>query len=442
MTGEFNVRQFGATGDGISLDTGAIQEAIDACDVEGGGTVVVPPGRYLCGTLHLCDELDLWIRPGATLVASKDDALFDSPEHLEFPEAQGQECSIFHYSLLAGDGIGNVRIIGGGSLDDQRHHRHGPKPIGFKNCHHITIRDVNIYNSPNYAVSLGNCESIIIDKVRVFYSNADGIDLDSCRDAQVTNCQIQSRDDAIVLKGSLSFDEPTPSINISISNCDLATSCVGFKIGSETNGDFKNILFSNCIIHPLGFARPPLAGIALESVDGGAIDGLTASNITMHGMKSPLLIRLGKRLRGNWPKVPGSISNVMITNLNAVNSHFPMVIGGLQKHPIEKLTLSNLHLEFNYSGSGNFAPGETYRDNGNRPPGTTDLAKIPESESQYPDIRMFGDPLPAWAIFARHVRAMNLSNVTCYLKTPDQRPAELLIDASDVHMSGVHFQGS
>lgn len=434
-----NVKERGAKGDGSAIDTKAIQSAIDECEDNGGGTVYLPSGQYRSGTLHLCDDLELKIMPGARLIAVKDKGHFDEPEEVKFPEAQGDECAIFHYSLLAGEGIGNVRITGGGSIDDERLHRKGPKPIGLKDCYNITIRDINIYNSPNYAVSLGNCEIILIENVRVFYSNADGIDLDCCRNAQIVNCSITSRDDSIVLKGSLAYGKPLQSANIVITNCDLATSCVGFKIGTESNSDFKNITFSNCVIHPLGVARSPLAGIALETVDGGHMEGLTISNVSMMGMKSPLLIRLGRRLRGNWPKEAGSISNISINNLSAVDSHFPIVLSGLADKPIRRISISNCQFEYDYSMSGAFKPGQTYRDNKSRPPGRTDYSQIPEREDSYPDIRMFGDPLPAWAVFARHISETNFSNVHCYLETKDSRPAEMFIDAKNTDLHGLHF---
>ncbi len=231
--GTWNVKDHGAKGDGKAPDTAAIQAAIDECSKNGGGTVLVPPGKYLCGTIHLRDDLDLHVTRGATLVASRDDDMFDQREHGKYPDAQGDECGCFHHALLAGDDVTNVRITGGGALDDERHHRHGPKPIALKNSSDITIQDINVYNSPNYAVSLGNCEIVLIDNVRVFYSNADGIDLDSCRSVRITNCHVTSRDDAIVLKGSLAYDEPVTSANIAITSCDLAT---------------------------LGVARPPLSG--------------------------------------------------------------------------------------------------------------------------------------------------------------------------------------
>lgn len=435
----FNVREFDATGDGRTLDTRAIQAAIDACAEQGGGTVVVPPGRYLSGTLHLCDDLDLVIQKGATVVASKDESQFDPPEEVKYPDAQGDECAIFHYGLLTAEEVGNLRIRGGGNLDDERHHRHGPKPVALKHCYNVTLRDLTLHHSGSYAVSLGNCEIVRVDNVRVLYSNADGIVLDSCRNVRVSHCHVESRDDAIVLKGSLAYGEPTPSANVVVTGCDLATSCVGIKVGTESNGDFTNLLFANCVIHPLGVARPPLAGIALESVDGARLQGVTISNVNMSGLKSAFFVRLGRRLRGGWPDVPGTISDVLVTNLSARNVHFPVVVAGLPEAPVERLTLGNVHLEFDYSRGGTFAPGETYRDNKKRPPGVTDYTRIPENPERYPDIRMFGDPLPAWAVFARHVTDLYFNNVHCYLATPDPRPADLFVDARRVHHAGLHF---
>lgn len=434
-----NVKQFGANGDGKTLDTPSIQTAIDNCDLNGGGTVVIPPGNYLCGTIHLCSNLELRIMMGATIIASKDESLFDKPEKIKFPDAQGDECAIFHYALLSGDEIENVRILGGGTLDDERHHRHGPKPIALKNCEQITIRDIISYNSSSYAISLGNCELILIENVRIFSSNADGIDLDCCRNAQIINCHIESRDDAVVLKGSLSYDKLCPTSNIIITNCDLATSCVGFKIGSETNGDFNNIVFSNNVIHPLGIARSPLAGIAIESVDGANISALNISNISMKGMKSPLLIRLGKRMRGNMPDKLGSINDILIGNITAIKSHFPMIIAGIPEKKLDRISLTNFHLEFDYSVLIDNTIKEKDQNSESRPPGTSDLHAIPENETKYPDIRMFGDPLPVWGIFLRHASRIHFSNVECYLQNENKNPPQLFLDTSEIECNGLHF---
>jgi polygalacturonase len=440
--GIYDVKDFGAAGDGVTLDTDAIQKAVDECEKNEGGVVVLPPGNYLSGTIYLCDNLEFRILPGATLIGTKDESKFEPKENEEQMKASGDGCAILNYGLLVGKELGNIRITGGGALDDLRHQRGGPKPIALKECNNITIRDININNSPLYALNLGNCESVLIENVRINNSNADGIVLDSCRDVQVNNCQIRSRDDAMVLKGSLAYGEPTTSANIVITNCDLATSCVGFKIGSETKGDFRNIVFSNCVIHPLGIARSPLAGIGINSVDGANIKGISISNVSMMGMKSPLLIRLGKRLRGDWTKDPGSISDIIINNISAVGSHFPVVLAGLTEKKVKRISLSNIHFAFDYTHDGNFKPGEIYRENGKRPPGRMNYIEIPEEEESYPDIRMFGDPLPVWAIFARHVTDVHFSNVHCYVESKDQRTSNLFIDATDIGLDGLHFHQS
>nr|MDO8116075.1 glycosyl hydrolase family 28-related protein [Candidatus Sigynarchaeota archaeon] len=439
MKNEHDVKDFGAVGDGNTLDTSAIQAAIRECEKNGGGIVVLPPGNYLSGTIYLCDDLEFRILPGATLISTPDDSKFEPRENHEQMVASGDNCAILNHGLLVGKEIDNVCITGGGRLDDQRHDRGGPKPIALKECHDIVIRDITIDNSPYYALNLGNCEGALIENVRIKESNADGIVLDSCRGVQVNNCHVRSSDDALVLKGSTGFGEPITSANIVISNCDLATSCVGFKIGTESKGDFRNIVISNCVIHPLGIARAPLAGIAINSVDGGTIKGITISNVGMMGMKSPLLIRLGKRLKGNWAKEPGSVSDITINNVSAVDSHFPVVLAGLSEKKIYRISLSNVHFEFNYAHEGNFQPGEMYRENKKRAPGRMNYIEIPEQVDSYPDIRMFGDPLPAWAIFARHVADVHFSNVHCYNESDDHRASNLFLDAGEIDLAGLHY---
>ena len=159
----------------------------------------------------------------------------------------------------------------------------------------------------------------------------------------------------------------------------------------------------------------------------------------MTGMKSPIFLRLGKRLRGNIPATPGEICDINFSNITAVDSHFPIVLSGLSEKKAERITLNNIHVEYNYTVTGDLATLNEESNNENRTPGTTDITKIPEMETSYPDIRMFGDPLPVWGIFARHLADLRFSNVQLFLKKPDVRPPNLFLDTSRVSFDGVQF---
>ena len=143
-----DVRAFGAKGDGAVKDTAAVQAAIDAAGEQGGGVVMVPAGRYLCGTVHLKSDVTLYLSAGATLVASPDNGDFDPYETLPFKSVSDEETTYFHYALLAGENIHNVAILGQGTIDGNRTRRHGPKTVALKLCQHVAIRGITVKNRP------------------------------------------------------------------------------------------------------------------------------------------------------------------------------------------------------------------------------------------------------------------------------------------------------
>lgn len=294
----FNVRQFGAIGDGRVKDTQAIQAAMNAAG-RAGGTVVFPPGRYLSGTVRFASRTTVFLDAGATLVMSPDKDDFDPYEKLAFKSFSDDETTDFHYALLRGQDVEHVGVIGPGVIDGNREKRHGPKPIAFKNCKHVSVRGVTIRNSPNYNVSLLGCDQVVIDGITILNGYCDGIDPDCCRHVRISNCYVESWDDAIVPKASFALGVRRSTEHVTVTNCVLTTACNGFKLGTESSGDFKNIVVSNCAI----FARPdlwkryPTSGISLEMVDGASLERIVVSNVVMADVESPLFIRLGNRGR-------------------------------------------------------------------------------------------------------------------------------------------------
>ena len=164
-----NVRDYGAKGDGATRDTAAIQAAIDAAEKQGGGEVHIPPGRYISGTIRLKNNVTLYLeKAGATLAESPDNADFDKYEELPFKSVSDEETTYFHYGLVTADSVHNIGIVGQGTIDGNRTHRHGPKTIALKMCQYVTIQGITVENSPNYSVSFWGC-----DYVNVTGANAD-----------------------------------------------------------------------------------------------------------------------------------------------------------------------------------------------------------------------------------------------------------------------------
>src|SRR5215472_1051928 len=243
--GYFDVRKFGAQGDGRTKDTKALQEAMDEAG-RSGGTVYLPPGRYLSGTIRFKSHVTIFLDAGTTLIFSPDRGDFDPYEKLSFTPPDDEETTDMHYALLRGQDVEHVGVVGPGQIDGNRKSRGGPKPIAFKNCRHVTVRDITIENSPNYNISLLGCDYVDISGITILNGYCDGIDPDCCRFVRIANCSVESWDDAIVPKASYALGQRRSTEHVTVTNCVLTSACTCFKLGTESCGDFKNITVSNC----------------------------------------------------------------------------------------------------------------------------------------------------------------------------------------------------
>lgn len=387
------VTDFGAHADGKTSDTKAIQKAIDSCADNGGGTVFFPAGIYLSGSIHLKSKVTLWLDPAATLLASQDPADFDKTEELGFKNDADSETSYFHFALIWGENVEQIAIVGGGTVDMARDHRHGPKTIALKRCKYVTIRDVRLLNAPNYNISMLGTDFVNIDGVTILNGYCDGIDPDACQNVRISNCHIESFDDAIVPKTSFSLGERRATENVSVTNCYLATECNAFKLGTESGGDFKRIAVSNCVMSGRSNGEPASGGIALESVDGANIDGVVVSNITMINVRAPIFIRLGNRGRDMQTPVAGTLKNVSINNVVATDASLMCSVTGIPDRHVQDITLSDINITC--KGGGVLRPVSD---------------PVPENERNYPDPDMF-DGLPGYGLYCRHVDGLTLRNL-------------------------------
>jgi len=410
----YKVTDFGAKADAQTKDTPAIQKALDACSENGGGTVYFPPGTYLSGSLHLRSRVALYLDHGAVLKASTEENDFDPYEELGFKNAADRETSFFHHALIWAEDVEHVAILGTGTIDGNRAKRGGPKPIALKRCQHVTIKDITIRNAPNYAISLLGTDHVNIDGVSIFNGYCDGIDPDACRYVRIANCQIDTWDDAIVPKASFSLGVRRAVEYLTVTNCILATNCSAFKLGTESGGGFRHITVSNCVMHSRATGRPPISGIALESVDGGDIEGVTISNISMANVQTPIFLRLGNRGRDMDQPIPGALRNVLISNVVATGASQACPIVGIPGHNIKDVILDNIRITC--AGGGTAAQASV---------------QVPEYESKYPEATMFGT-LPSYGWYCRHVEGLRLRNIHLTLQTPDYRPALVCDDVARV----------
>ncbi|MCL5282877.1 MAG: glycoside hydrolase family 28 protein [Planctomycetes bacterium] len=406
----YDIRDFGAKADGQTLCTPALQAAVDKCAAAGGGTVYLPPGRFLSGTIYLKTGVTLHLDGGCTLLGSTN--LNDYPPTV--PAFRSYTDNYTDKSLIYGEKLERIAITGRGVLDGQGAAFKGPykvRPymIRFVECRDVAVEGVTIRNSPMWVQHYLACDDVRLSGLTVkshVNANNDGIDIDSCRRVTITGCNVDSGDDAIVLKSC----SARPCQDVVVSGCVLRSTCNALKMGTESNGGFQNVVLTGCAIHDTR-----LAGVALEIVDGGAMDRIVVSDLTMTGVGAPIFLRLGNRARpfqeGMAAPGLGSMKNITISNIEAAGANpTGCAIAGLPEARIENVTLSNIRLSFAGGGTAEQAS-----------------RTIPEEVQKYPEYGMFGK-LPAYGLYCRHVDGLTLANIQLQLAGADQRHAVVFDD--------------
>jgi hypothetical protein len=416
----YDVRDFGARPDGQTLCTRVIQDTLDRCAAQGGGVVYLPPGVFLSGTLLLRSGVTLHLEAGCTLRGSIN--LRDYPATV--PAYRSYTDTYTDKSLLYGEKLERVAITGRGVIDGQGAVFKGPYKVRpyllrLVECRDVRVEGVTLRDSPMWVQHYLACDDVRLSGLTVrshANANNDGIDIDSCRRVVITGCNIDSGDDAIVLKST----SARPCRDVVVSACVLRSTCNALKMGTESNGGFQNIVLTGCTIYDTR-----LAGVALEIVDGGTMDRVVVSDITMSGVGAPLFIRLGNRARpfregADKPGV-GRLRNVTVSNIEATGADpTGCAIAGLPEAKVENLTLSNLRLSFAGGGTSDEA-----------------ARTVPEHPEKYPEYAMF-DKLPAYGLYCRHVNGLKLTNVQLQCAADDKRHAVLLEDVKDAGIDGLN----
>jgi polygalacturonase len=452
-TGVFNVKTFGATGDGKTLDTDAINQAITAANAAGGGTVRFPAGTYLSASIRLKSNVTLYLEAGSIIEAvSETLAPYDLPETNAWTAYQDFGHSHWHNSLIWGENIENVSIIGPGLIHGKGLSRGwatrlykdpppgaGNKTISLKNCHNVILRDISILHGGHFAILATGVDNLTIDNVRLD-TNRDGMDIDCCHNVRISNCSVNSPwDDGICLKSSYALGCLRATENVTINNCYVTGGYIegtlldgtfqrapsGYagrtgriKFGTESNGGFKNIAIANCIFDDCG-------GLAIESVDGGDIEDVTINNISMRDIvNSPIFIRLGNRARGPDHPPVGVIRRINISDLvvSGARQKLGSIISGIPGHPVEDVRISNIHLLQEGGGTA----GEA-------------TLQPAEKETAYPEPSMFGT-MPSCGFFIRHAKGMEFSNVAVRTLKEDLRPAFVLEDVDGANFQNIQWR--
>lgn len=442
----YDVTVFGARGDGKTLDTAAINQAIAAAAAAGGGTVTFPAGTYLSYSIRLRSNVGLKLAPGCTLVAAEGNGYDAAESNQPWESYQDYGHNHWHNSLIWGEQLHDVSISGPGMIWGRGLSRgEGPPPlaetpgvgnksIGLKNCRNVVLRDFSILHGGHFGILATGVDNLRIENLEID-TNRDGMDIDCCRNVHISHCSVNSPwDDAIVLKSSYALGFARSTEMVMISDClvtggyEEGTLLDGtfkhfdphrklepyaeewrtgrIKFGTESNGGFKNITIANCVFDSCH-------GLAVESVDGAQVENIAITNLTMREIyDAPIFIRLGSRMRGPTGAAVGVIRRVLISNVVCTNAASPIcsIISGIPGHKVEDVRLSNIVIEHEGGGTAKQA-----------------RIRVPEKEGEYPDPDMFG-PMPAHGFFLRHVRGIDMDGIQIMTRNRDERPAFVLED--------------
>lgn len=428
-TVDYNVRDFGAKGDGLTLDTSAINHTIEAAAAAGGGEVVLPAGNYLSTSIELKSNIRLQLDSGATLLAAPvgNGVGYDAAEPNEWNRYQDFGHSHFHNSLIWGQDLVNVSITGQGQIwgkglvrDFTKEPSDGNKAIALYRCKNVLIRDVTIRHGGWFGILATGVDHFTLDNLMID-TNRDGMDIDCCRDVHVSNCSVNSpNDDGICLKSSFALGAARATENVSITNCHVSGFKEGslldgtyirkgyptgrIKFGTESNGGFKNIAISNCVFD---YSR----GLALETVDGGFLEDVTITNITMRDIvSSPIFLRLGGRMRGPAGTPNGKLQRITIDGVRVFNAAEASIIAGVPGCPVEDIRLRNIWVD----------------SKGGAPANQADI--VPKEDVKgYPEPEAFGK-LPANCFYVRHAKSIEFADLEFGTTNADARPPFLLDD--------------
>jgi polygalacturonase len=456
----YNVLDYGAKGDDKTNNTQAIHSAIEAAAKHGGGTIYFPAGKFLSYTIHLQSNITLHLDQGAVLIGDKEKngVGYDLPEeNAWYKKFQDFGHSYWKNSLIYGDSLHNIAITGNGMIwgrglytyDKPEIKGSGNKAIALKKCHSVTISDISILHGGHFCILATGVDNLVIDNVRAD-ADRDAFDIDCCKNVQISNCNINSpTDDGLCLKSSYGLGYARATENVTITNCLIfgydhgtlidgtfktdfkdeqsgAGHCITgrLKMGTESNGGFRNIAVSNCVFE---HSR----GICIETADGGAIEDVVMNNITMRDVTdTPLFVRLNARMRGPQGAPVGVCRRITISNLNVYDVGgrvtFPelgaIMVLGIPDHYIEDLSLTNVRIHYRAGAAKEAIDKE-----------------VPQNLDMYPDPYRWKS-MPAYGMYFRHVKGLRVNDVVLRYMNRDERPAFMLEDVHDAKFCNIDAQ--
>lgn len=451
----YPITSYGARADGQTDNTQAIQKAIDAASESGGGTVLVPAGKFVTGVIYLKSNINLHFDKGAALLATINRADYGSQKASALIVATNlQHVTISGNGVI--DGRGELllkdiyRMLRAGTLKDNEWQTYNPwhqmrpaednRPhlMDFKNCQDVNIKNITIKNGLCWIQDYRSCRDMVIDSIMVesnTFLNNDGIDLVDCKNVKLTHSFFNVADDGVCLKSS---DPNGACENIDISDCRIRSSASAFKMGTASAGGFKKIKVRNLDIYDTY-----RSAIAIETVDGAQLEDIDIRNVNARNTGNAIFIRLGQR---NQRAAPGTLRRVYIGQVKVQvpagkpdagynmegpvvrGKHhvFPSSIVGIPQHNVEDVTLEDI--DINYEGTTKKDYAKFSLDS---------LKSIPEVVSDYPEFSMFGE-LPAWGFFVRHAEGITFKNVKLSYGKNDLRAACIFDDVKNISINGLH----
>lgn len=479
LTGFHDVRRYGARGDGKAIDSPAFNKAIEAAAAKGGGTVVVPPGRYLCFSIRLKSHITLVLMPGSVIEAAdprKHKGRYDLPEGVFEEQLVDYGLAHFHNSLIYGDGVSDIAIVGQGLIHGLGLDREGPPPrwhgipgwkspaeqglsadaarraiplemeyegrgnkaIGLTKCRNVLLKDFSILQGGHFACYVLGSTNVRIEGLTVD-TDRDGIDIDCCRDVRVTNCVVNApKDDAIVLKSSFALQRPVFCEDVQVIGCKtsgyllgsvldgtyrksdyVSTDKVGvlgrIKLGTDSATGFRNVLIADCLCENS-------RGLQLGAIDGGVLEDVTFRDINLvNPVNHPIFLRLSARNRAPRGAGVAKVRRVRFTDIqvSGARMEYPCGVVGIPDGIIEDVSFRGVDVTAAGGGTAEHAARD-----------------VPERRNSSLEPSFMG-VLPAHGLYARHVR--NLSVIDCGFATatPDARPTVVLENVDGAVVDGL-----
>ena len=432
---DYNVKNFGAKGDGLTLDSPAIQSAINVCTENGGGRVIIPPGKYISSTIQLKNNVTLFIEKNAEILGITDPTQYKNVDPFVDGTGQSRGCALITAVDAKNIGLeGKGEINGRGTqliMSDGKKMPSALRPFLLRivRCEGVTIKDVFLKSSAAWTTHFFESRKILIEGIKIHsvgMGNNDGIDIDCSSDIIIKNCDIETGDDAVCFKTTAS---KLPCKNIQVSGMRLKSNHAGIKFGTESMAPFEDIKIKDCYIYDTRNG-----GIKILAVDGAKLRNVEISDIKMDNVRTAILMRLGARLKVYRKdldeKQPiGCMENIVIKNVEAIidrntQHKYPsaILITGIPEHNITNVTLDNFTIWLA----------------GGAPASETDI-EIPEAIDAYPEISTFGPRMPSYLVWARHAKNLNIKNIKVTLEKPDMRPALFFEDINGIHLNAIQI---